>query len=515
VFRSLVLVISASVWFISDAVSASGIGVAAALNGSIKRIAVVSNASTIGPIQAGDSVFIGDHIVVESDSEVQILLNDETAFTLKSGAELVLDEFLNQDNGRLRATVPRGAFRFVSGKIATQGQDVMQVELPNAVIGVRGTQVAGLARPDGSSQVILLGPGPNSFGETPGRISISNDLGQVDVRRPGFSVNIPTNEAPEAPIEATEAVYEEVASIETTEAAEEIADALGISAASLEAGITDDGQYIGNEEIGAAFAARIEGTDATNDRALLATLAYLQGGEDALYRVDKIGDEGLGAVSFGYGIDYLFTDGFTPLGRTTVAEALDSSLSGSATFVATNIPLVGDCSTQCGSYNATTVWNFDNDTVSMVLDGNVSSIQVTPGDDTTTFSLDFALGSNTNPEVLSFTDIQSEYSELEPAISALFSLNTLDEIDGSNSPRVSSIGVDNTQPGNTTLHISNINVTGPLSGTQTGYVSFETTLDNIQNADGDTVIGGLGYQNVGVTLSGGGEANGRVYSTPQ
>jgi hypothetical protein len=77
---------------------------------------------------------------------MQILLLDQTVFTIGPESELVIDEFVydpKTNAGKLSAEITKGVFRFVSGKIAHEKPEDMNVKLPAGTLGVRGTMVAG------------------------------------------------------------------------------------------------------------------------------------------------------------------------------------------------------------------------------------------------------------------------------------------------------------------------------------------------------------------------------------
>jgi len=100
---------------------------------------------------------------------------DETVFTLGPSSSIKLDGFAYDpvsDDGNLKASVIRGIFRVISGKIAHKKPENMQVDLPAGSIGFRGTMVAG--KSEGMrSLVALLGPEGRS-GAAPGRIFVMN-----------------------------------------------------------------------------------------------------------------------------------------------------------------------------------------------------------------------------------------------------------------------------------------------------------------------------------------------------
>ena len=71
---------------------------------------------------------------------------------------MVLDELVYDaatGTGSMAVDMLEGAFSFVSGEIAKTGPDAMEVKTPVAVIGIRGTTVAGKAAVEGNETVLL------------------------------------------------------------------------------------------------------------------------------------------------------------------------------------------------------------------------------------------------------------------------------------------------------------------------------------------------------------------------
>ena len=60
----------------------------------------------------------------------------------------------------MTTNITKGAFRFVSGKLAKSSPKAMKVNLPSASLSIRGTQVAGLVDEEGGSQVVLVDSAP-------------------------------------------------------------------------------------------------------------------------------------------------------------------------------------------------------------------------------------------------------------------------------------------------------------------------------------------------------------------
>ena len=185
----------ASAW---PALSAEQAGVSAAVRGEVAltRVSIVGR-----QVVSGEPIFLKDAIRSGTRSGMQILLLDQTVFTIGPESELVIDEFVYDPRtsaGKLSAEITKGVFRFVSGKIAHEKPEDMNVKLPAGTLGVRGTMVAG--RVDDalrSSRLVLLGEGAeNDLSAPPGAFIACNAGVCVRVSRPGYGTVI---EGPNAP----------------------------------------------------------------------------------------------------------------------------------------------------------------------------------------------------------------------------------------------------------------------------------------------------------------------------
>lgn len=186
-------------------------GVAAAVRGQVVLVAVVPQPErrAVGAnVRSGDPIFLGDTIETGPDAGLQIMLMDETIFTIGPDAALIIDEFVYDpatDAGKVTASVLKGAFRFVSGRVAKEEPRNMSVRTPVGTIGIRGTSAAGRVIPPDpgvpgsqtSADVVLLGPGAdNNAGERAGRIIVSNANTSVEIARSGFGTRIAGIDAP-------------------------------------------------------------------------------------------------------------------------------------------------------------------------------------------------------------------------------------------------------------------------------------------------------------------------------
>ena len=230
--------------------AATKIGVTAALKGEVIRVASADKNTPVGLLKSGSVIYLGDEIKVEKDGRLQVLLLDETVFTLGSGAQMTIDKFVynpNKGAGELVSNITKGAFRFISGKVAKQNKDAMKVKIPSGIIGVRGTQVAGEIRNDGTSNIILVGPGINSLGVATGAITLTNEQGSVEITRPGYMTSIGANVAPSTPQLASPEQIQEIESQTQENAEVQIAKELNVDSIENVASTDADGDGFPDE----------------------------------------------------------------------------------------------------------------------------------------------------------------------------------------------------------------------------------------------------------------------------
>jgi hypothetical protein len=187
-------------------------GVSAAVRGDVQ----VARADVVGrQVESGESIFLQDAIESGADSGMQILLLDESVFTIGPESALTIDEYVYDPatgDGSLAADMTKGVMRFVSGNIAAGTPENMTIKLPAGTIGIRGTigliavldeetaaerfpdqfqQLGGGGQAAGQPVVFaaLVGPGPfSTTGDNTGSFTFSSPNGSVDLNRPGGSV---------------------------------------------------------------------------------------------------------------------------------------------------------------------------------------------------------------------------------------------------------------------------------------------------------------------------------------
>jgi hypothetical protein len=126
--------------------ASNSIGKVVAATGSVtiehvNAVVVQANVSgQAGQTKVGDLVYQGDVVRTGADGKVSINFADGTSFNLSNNANMALNEFVYDPNGKSNSTLfnlSKGAFTFVAGKIAKTGD--MKVETPVATMGIRGT----------------------------------------------------------------------------------------------------------------------------------------------------------------------------------------------------------------------------------------------------------------------------------------------------------------------------------------------------------------------------------------
>ncbi len=170
-------------------------GVAAAVRG---RVEIAMTAGAVGrEVKSGEPIFLGNAIKSAADSGMQIMLLDQTTFTIGPNSEITIDQFVfdpSNNSGKVAASVAKGVFRFVTGKVAQQSPSDMTIRLPTGNIGIRGTIAVGSIEPGTNGQppkqeVVLLGPGTNREGSARvGAIVLTGGNGGsgVTINQPGF-----------------------------------------------------------------------------------------------------------------------------------------------------------------------------------------------------------------------------------------------------------------------------------------------------------------------------------------
>ena len=192
------------------------IGSAGGVHGEVELAAASFDASNraIGHrIGSGEPIYQGDLIATGPGGGLQVLLLDQTVFSIGENARMTIDAMSfdpTSNDGKIDFNVEQGSFRFVSGQIAAAHPENVSIRIPEGSIGIRGTIVGGVVGP-GSTLVALLGPGgDNNGGARNGAIAITTPAGTVGISRAGFASIITPGAPPSPPAPLTPAQIQQL-----------------------------------------------------------------------------------------------------------------------------------------------------------------------------------------------------------------------------------------------------------------------------------------------------------------
>lgn len=118
------------------------IGASFAVQGEVYQVTMDGQRTAI--TGAGERLNLYDHISTGANSRLQIVLADNSVFTLGANSDMVLDEFVYDPDASVRkvsARITKGVFRFVTGKVARTHVENFKVKGNTDSLGIRGTDV--------------------------------------------------------------------------------------------------------------------------------------------------------------------------------------------------------------------------------------------------------------------------------------------------------------------------------------------------------------------------------------
>lgn len=182
-------------------------GVSSAIRGDVNRASPATGQAARARLAPGQDIFMRDGIDTAAQSMAQLLLLDQSTFTLGPQSEVVIDEFVydpSAPGGVLTASAIKGTFRFISGRIGAVIAPKITIKTPSAVIGVRGTiMLADIVRDAAGALVeeliVLTGPGAKNNGNAvPGRIDVTAANRTETIFRPGWGTFLRPGQPPTA-----------------------------------------------------------------------------------------------------------------------------------------------------------------------------------------------------------------------------------------------------------------------------------------------------------------------------
>ncbi len=169
----------------------SGVATVVEIKGQAKAVSKSTGGERV--LKEGDALYLDETISTGASSSMQLEIADESLFTLSENTVIRMDLFdLDEKNkdGHLKANVSKGIFRFASGKVTKLKPENVSIEMPVAVLAIRGTVVLGEV--DGEKCLISLEAEEGSKDKH--RIVVSNKSGdktqEVEITTPGFATMI-------------------------------------------------------------------------------------------------------------------------------------------------------------------------------------------------------------------------------------------------------------------------------------------------------------------------------------
>ena len=168
------------------------VGIVGAINGTVKT----GNRT----LKAGDKIYLNETIFAAENSGTQILLLDQSTFTVGEDSEVVMDTFIydpKTNDGKIVASVKQGSLKVISGLISQKDPDSLTVTVPEGTLGSRGTEFQTIVS-KGKTDTLLIGPGKNNtLGMRPGAVLASNKFGKTLLDNPYSVTSMSKGKAPD------------------------------------------------------------------------------------------------------------------------------------------------------------------------------------------------------------------------------------------------------------------------------------------------------------------------------
>jgi hypothetical protein len=143
------------VFFMATSAMAERVAVVIGVEG---EVTVVREGNHL-PVTRREKLYKADQILTSQNSAIELKMLDGSFINLGELADMFIKELVYdpiKKDGFMDLEVAVGAFRIVSGSIAKLGPDLMQLKIPVATIGIRGTGLVGKASPVGAENWVIL-----------------------------------------------------------------------------------------------------------------------------------------------------------------------------------------------------------------------------------------------------------------------------------------------------------------------------------------------------------------------
>ena len=125
---------------------------------TVTGTAIIKRGSSVVTIAKGTLVEMNDRVETKN-GEVNITFKDDTSVKVTASSALVIDDFVydpKTKSGKLGLKAAEGTVRYVSGNIAHNNPNAVNIKTPTAAIAVRGTDFVMSVDETGKSAVILM-----------------------------------------------------------------------------------------------------------------------------------------------------------------------------------------------------------------------------------------------------------------------------------------------------------------------------------------------------------------------
>ena len=167
------------------------VGIIGATSGTVK--------TETRDLKPGDKIYLNETIYAAEGSGTQILLLDQSTFTVGEDSEVVMDTFIfdpETNDGKIVASVKQGSLKIISGLISKKDPDALTVEVPEGTLGSRGTEFQTIVSKK-KTDTLLIGPGKNNtLGLRPGAVLVGNKFGQTLLDNPYSFSSMTKGKAP-------------------------------------------------------------------------------------------------------------------------------------------------------------------------------------------------------------------------------------------------------------------------------------------------------------------------------
>ncbi len=158
-------------------------------------------------IKIGDSFSVSESVSTGRNGFLKIMLSDDTEFILGEKSKINMDAFIYDEathEGEVSAYL-EGTFRFITGKIAENKPENMTVKTHTAVIGVRGTKVAGKSS---KSESFIVLEKPEKAEAKQSSIVVSSEVEgktvEIEIKEYGFGTTVKRGKAPKPPVKISQ-----------------------------------------------------------------------------------------------------------------------------------------------------------------------------------------------------------------------------------------------------------------------------------------------------------------------